>query len=44
MLKRKPLSLKRLYMLAVGFCKSKSDMEKIAKFLKYVSVHKEDNL
>lgn len=31
-------------MLAVGFCKSKKDMEKIAEYLKYVAIHKEDNL
>ena len=30
--------------MAVGFSKSKADMEKIAQYLKYVSIHKEDNL
>lgn len=41
---RKPLSMKRLYMLAVGYCKDKKDMEKIADYLKYVFEHKNDTL
>ena len=31
-------------MLAVGFSKDKKDAEKIAEFLKYVFIHKEDEL
>lgn len=41
---RKQISMKRLYMLAVGYCKTKEDMKKIADYLKYVFVHKNDEL
>ena len=30
--------------MAIGFCKNEQDVKKIAEYLKYVSIHKEDNL
>ncbi len=54
-MKRKPISLKRLFILASGylievadseknFPKANKEMQIIRKYLKYVTVHKDDEL